>query len=54
MKTFNVNLIVEADNNDATEGFVERVIKSSFDAHDGYIATNVLATLIDETKEDEQ
>lgn len=51
MKTFNVNLIVEADDNDSTEGFVERVIESCFDPYDGYIATNVSATLIDKTKE---
>ena len=51
MKTFNVNLIVEADDNDATEGFVERVVESCFDSYDGYVATSVSASLIDETKE---
>lgn len=54
MRTFSVELFVEADDNDATEAFVERVIKRGLDAYDGYLATNISATLIDETKEDEQ
>ncbi len=52
MKTFSVGLIVEAED-DATEGFVEKIIENSFDTYDGYLATNVSATLIDETEEDE-
>lgn len=51
MKTFNVNLIVEADDNDATEEFIERVIESCFDSYDGYVATDVSASSIDETEE---
>ena len=52
MKTFNVNLIVEADDNDATEGFIEKVIENCFDSYDGYVATDVSATLIDESEEE--
>lgn len=53
MKTFSIELIVEAEN-DATEGFIEKVIENCFDSYDGYLATNISATLIDEIKEDEQ
>lgn len=52
MKTFNVNLIVEADDNDATGGFIEKVIENCFDAYDGYFVADVSTTLIDETEED--
>ncbi len=53
MKTFSVQLFVEADDNDATEGFVEKIIENSFDTYDGYLPTNVSATLIDDTEEEE-
>ena len=51
MKTFSIELIVKAEN-DATEGFIEKVIENCFDSYDGYVATNVSATLIDESEEE--
>jgi hypothetical protein len=53
MRTFSVELFVEAED-DAIEGFIEKVVENCFDSYDGYVATNVSATLIDETKEDKQ
>lgn len=48
MKTFKVDLFVEAEEDDADEGFVEKVVEDCFDSYDGYHTTNVSATLIEE------
>ena len=53
MRTFSVELTVETDDNDATEGFIEKIIENCFDSYDGFIATNVSATLIDEIKDEQ-
>lgn len=53
MKIFSVQLFVETDDNSEDGGFIEKVLEDSFDSYDGYLTSNVSATLIDET-EDEQ
>jgi len=53
MRIFSIELTVETDDNDTTEGFVEKIIENCFDSYDGFIATDVSATLIDETKDEQ-